>query len=652
MCVETCTIQSRLSTHTSSASASAQRRPSVCHQAIPLQASKHSKSNHLSFCYSGIYCTSFARPLLRLAVFLSILLLACCGATHRSIDMKSVTQWHAGHATNPSKTLSQQLPSDPQIREKTQNLMASTNTSTESLDTCGRETRRKDTMTTPTSIGLTLSSSRIRTPSKRYLPEEGASVSLQSPTFKRSRGENSRGTHQKLAPDKETTAHPDEGGARPRGSAARRGGAAHPENAAHPEGVAHPEGAARPEDAVRPEDAAHPEDAVRPEGAARPEGVAHPEGVARPGEGTPHGRGGAAREKAGAGTEGAVQHQGEAKPKESRRKRKEPKGPHLEPEELYEVEACTNHRQRKGRIELLVLWKGYAPEEATWEPLENLSLSETAVLTYMRRLTTLQPDEASFLMEYLPKTIASQMPERGAEATKQKTRACRTKTIVRDEMTEPTTPKKRSKAQHPQSTDQRIAPPPHPPPPVVQETKETTKTSSTRDPSEYELILRIALTDLTPPINQDPPFGRVPSLDELMPEIHAAVAMAHRIPSLPPSLWKPSAEAAWCTYLLKAPAEVIAATQSRDKLTIFNALWNLLLAPSRIIGPFFPEREERGDDPIAAAIRKVRIGQEGKAMKLLASNGIAHTSGDPSPRGAAPQANRAPEAAQAKGRPA
>lgn len=39
----------------------------------------------------------------------------------------------------------------------------------------------------------------------------------------------------------------------------------------------------------------------------------------------------------------------------------------------FEVDRVLAKRAHKNSFEYLVLWKGYAPHEATWEPLENLS---------------------------------------------------------------------------------------------------------------------------------------------------------------------------------------------------------------------------------------------------------------------------------------
>ena len=42
-------------------------------------------------------------------------------------------------------------------------------------------------------------------------------------------------------------------------------------------------------------------------------------------------------------------------------------------DEIYEVASITKVRcSSDGQLELLVMWQGYGPEEATWEPLSNL----------------------------------------------------------------------------------------------------------------------------------------------------------------------------------------------------------------------------------------------------------------------------------------
>jgi len=40
--------------------------------------------------------------------------------------------------------------------------------------------------------------------------------------------------------------------------------------------------------------------------------------------------------------------------------------------ESFEVEDIVNHRHKKGKIEYLIRWKGYTPQDDSWEPEDNL----------------------------------------------------------------------------------------------------------------------------------------------------------------------------------------------------------------------------------------------------------------------------------------
>ena len=42
-------------------------------------------------------------------------------------------------------------------------------------------------------------------------------------------------------------------------------------------------------------------------------------------------------------------------------------------EDEYNVEAITDHRRSKGKLEYLVSWEGYADDESSWEPAAGLT---------------------------------------------------------------------------------------------------------------------------------------------------------------------------------------------------------------------------------------------------------------------------------------
>jgi len=48
----------------------------------------------------------------------------------------------------------------------------------------------------------------------------------------------------------------------------------------------------------------------------------------------------------------------------------------------YEIEAVLDLRVRRNKLQYLVGWKGYGPEERTWEPVENLDNAKEAVATF------------------------------------------------------------------------------------------------------------------------------------------------------------------------------------------------------------------------------------------------------------------------------
>src|ERR1700726_3386047 len=64
-----------------------------------------------------------------------------------------------------------------------------------------------------------------------------------------------------------------------------------------------------------------------------------------------------------------------------------------EPE--YEVETVRDSRKRRNKVQYLIHWKGYPPEEDTWEPLSNLENAQEALQQYYQQHPT-APRDPSF----------------------------------------------------------------------------------------------------------------------------------------------------------------------------------------------------------------------------------------------------------------
>lgn len=75
--------------------------------------------------------------------------------------------------------------------------------------------------------------------------------------------------------------------------------------------------------------------------------------------------------------------------------RKQPPPPiqEIEGEANYVVESIGKSRanKRRNRVEYLVFWEGYPPEEATWEPAENLKGTADEMLTEFHKKYPKQP---------------------------------------------------------------------------------------------------------------------------------------------------------------------------------------------------------------------------------------------------------------------
>ena len=56
----------------------------------------------------------------------------------------------------------------------------------------------------------------------------------------------------------------------------------------------------------------------------------------------------------------------------------------IEGGEEYDVEKVLAKRKRRGKVQYLVSWVGYPPEENTWEPLENLPRAKEAIAEFVQ----------------------------------------------------------------------------------------------------------------------------------------------------------------------------------------------------------------------------------------------------------------------------
>jgi hypothetical protein len=56
----------------------------------------------------------------------------------------------------------------------------------------------------------------------------------------------------------------------------------------------------------------------------------------------------------------------------------------IESQEEWEVQQILDHRLQQNRHEFLIRWKGYPPEDDSWEPLENLKGSQEAIAEFWK----------------------------------------------------------------------------------------------------------------------------------------------------------------------------------------------------------------------------------------------------------------------------
>jgi hypothetical protein len=104
------------------------------------------------------------------------------------------------------------------------------------------------------------------------------------------------------------------------------------------------------------------------------------------------------------------------------------------------------------------------------------------------------------------------------------------------------------------------------------------------------------------------------------------VSSARQIPSLNPTLWRPGVQHAWAGELTRLSTVLDAALSDPTPLNLFNATLSFLSAPGTVLAPLFPKRTPNSgfnSSTLSDALKRVLLGQERKAAKLLFSNGVA-----------------------------
>ena len=144
---------------------------------------------------------------------------------------------------------------------------------------------------------------------------------------------------------------------------------------------------------------------------------------------------------------------------------------------------------------------------------------------------------------------------------------------------------------------------------------------------------------LNTPINTAPalpPFDELPTFNNLT-TLTPFIKNARNIPSGNPQRWHKPIRSVWLPELYRLALVLEDAVKNPTPLALFKATVELLTAPGRVIGPLFqtnkrtktfthddlPGSELQGGPAVNAALRKIAKGQEGKAFKLLCSNGVA-----------------------------
>lgn len=122
-------------------------------------------------------------------------------------------------------------------------------------------------------------------------------------------------------------------------------------------------------------------------------------------------------------------------------------------------------------------------------------------------------------------------------------------------------------------------------------------------------------------------FKCVPCVSEIGDELEQAIKMARRVPATGTAGWKESIRSTWNVHLDALAGLLRTAVDRPSEGTIFTAVYNMVIAPGIVLGPLFEPPTDSAfdseDSSVNAALRKLVQGQERKAFKLLASNGVA-----------------------------
>ena len=124
-----------------------------------------------------------------------------------------------------------------------------------------------------------------------------------------------------------------------------------------------------------------------------------------------------------------------------------------------------------------------------------------------------------------------------------------------------------------------------------------------------------------------PSFTEIPSFPDILPFLQKTIISAQKIPSTSPAGWKEIVKVAWSKELNRLSHLFHHSLSNPSPMNLFLAVFNFVIAPGVVLGPYFkPSSNSRSDSidaSVHAALNKIMLGQDQKAFKLLCSNGVA-----------------------------